>query len=160
MKVKRAEIENFWWRKSKNPPEYYDISNSIPGRGPVGRGQQLDVHVIESRKKKLGEDHPDTLSSTANLAFTWKSAGRKATAINLLRICVAKQQLIIGPGHPHTVSNSNTLLEWKTEELGTVEFENSLPLRQVSRAVPETTLVGIGLFYLYKIPAYVALNVL
>lgn len=117
--------------------------------------------MIESRKKKLGEDHPDTLSSTANLAFTWKSAGRKATAINLLRIRIAKQQLIIGPGHPHTVSNSNTLLEWETEELGTVEFENSLPLRQVSRAVSETTLVGIGLFYTKSLLSRIAsLNVL
>lgn len=73
---------------------------------------------METRKTKLGEDHPDTLMSMANLAFTWKSAGQQANAINLLRLCVAKQQLIIGRGHPNTVTNSNTLLEWETEELG------------------------------------------
>lgn len=73
----------------------------------------------------MGQDlwqHPAHISCYwrplwANLAFTWKSAGQQANACNLLRICVAKQQLIIGPGHPDTVSNSNTLLEWETEEL-------------------------------------------
>jgi hypothetical protein len=73
---------------------------------------------METRKTKLGEDHPETLMSMANLAFTWKCTGRKANAIDLLRICVAKQQLIIGPAHLHTMSSSNTLLEWETEELG------------------------------------------
>ncbi|OQE16973.1 hypothetical protein PENSTE_c022G00411, partial [Penicillium steckii] len=34
--------------------------------------EQLNVQVMETRKTKLGEDHPDTLSSMANLASTYR----------------------------------------------------------------------------------------
>lgn len=33
--------------------------------------EQLNVRVIETRKIKLGEDHPDTLINTANLVVTY-----------------------------------------------------------------------------------------
>jgi hypothetical protein len=76
------------------------------------------MELMKTRETKLGEDHPDTLTSMANLASTWKSTCRSAGAVELLRTCIVKQQLTIGLGHPDTVSNSNTLLEWETEELG------------------------------------------
>ncbi|KAI1829755.1 hypothetical protein DTO013E5_7634 [Penicillium roqueforti] len=44
-----------------------------PHRGSWADAEQLQVQVMETRKTKLGEDHPDTLSSMANLALTWKS---------------------------------------------------------------------------------------
>jgi hypothetical protein len=72
---------------------------------------------METRKTKLGEDHPSTLTSMANLAFTWRSSGHDAQAINLLRNCVVKQKRILGLSHPDTLSNAETLLEWETEEL-------------------------------------------
>ena len=31
----------------------------------------LDTQVMETRKTKLGADHPDRLPSVDNLAFTW-----------------------------------------------------------------------------------------
>ena len=47
---------------------------------------------METSKTKLGADHPDTLTSMANLAFTWKSTGQHGKAIDMLRTCVLKQQ--------------------------------------------------------------------
>ncbi|CAG8947721.1 unnamed protein product [Penicillium salamii] len=70
---------------------------------------------METRKTKLGEDHPNTLRSMANLAFTWKSSPHDAKAINLLRDCVTKQKQTFGPNHPITLLNSDTLLEWEAE---------------------------------------------
>jgi hypothetical protein len=75
------------------------------------------VQVMETSKTKLGVDHPDTLRSMANLAFTWESTGQHTKAIDLLRICLVKQQRVLGPAHPHTVSNDNMLLEWETAHL-------------------------------------------
>jgi hypothetical protein len=86
-------------------------------QGRWEEAEQLEVQVMETCKTKLGADHPDTLLSMANLAFTLESTSRHAEAIDLLRTCVAKQQRILGPAHPHTVSNSNTLLEWETGDL-------------------------------------------
>ena len=31
--------------------------------------------MMETRMRLLGEEHPDTLTSMANLAFTWNSLG-------------------------------------------------------------------------------------
>ncbi|CAA9959477.1 hypothetical protein PTMSG1_02895 [Pyrenophora teres f. maculata] len=50
--------------------------------------EELEVQVMETRKKKLGADHPDTLTSMANLAFTWKAQGRSAEA------CEDRQKMI------------------------------------------------------------------
>ncbi|CAG8108440.1 unnamed protein product [Penicillium nalgiovense] len=72
---------------------------------------------METRKRKLGADHPDTLTSMANLAFTWESTGQHAEAIDLLRACVVKQQRVLGLAHPDTVSTEDTLLEWETAHL-------------------------------------------
>ncbi|KAH8751070.1 hypothetical protein F5883DRAFT_352484, partial [Diaporthe sp. PMI_573] len=44
--------------------------------------------VLETRKQKLGPTHPDTLTSMANLAFTWYSQGRITDAIDLMDSCI------------------------------------------------------------------------
>ncbi|CAG8345731.1 unnamed protein product [Penicillium salamii] len=38
--------------------------------------EQLFVQVMEMSKTKLGEDHPDTLTSMANLASTYRNQGQ------------------------------------------------------------------------------------
>lgn len=45
----------------------------------------LEVSVIETSKRVLGAEHPDTLTSTANLASTYKEQGRLVTATIILR---------------------------------------------------------------------------
>ncbi|KAJ6115370.1 hypothetical protein N7486_001148 [Penicillium sp. IBT 16267x] len=78
---------------------------------------------METRKTKLGEDHPDTLTSMENLAFTWKSSARHVEAINLLRECLTKQKQTLGLNHPTTSSNSETLLKWELEATAELEGE-------------------------------------
>jgi hypothetical protein len=46
------------------------------------------MQVIETRKKKLGADHPFTLISINNLAFTWKGTGKETEAIRLIEECI------------------------------------------------------------------------
>jgi Tetratricopeptide repeat len=38
--------------------------------------EELEVQVMETRKRVLGQEHPDTLSSIANLASTYWNQGR------------------------------------------------------------------------------------
>ena len=45
-------------------------------RGRWDAAEELFVQVMETRKKKLGADHPDTLTSMANLASTYRNQGR------------------------------------------------------------------------------------
>src|SRR6266699_2753243 len=48
---------------------YYD-------EGRWEEAEKLEVQVMETRKTKLGVDHPHTLVSTANLASTFLNQGR------------------------------------------------------------------------------------
>lgn len=73
--------------------------------------------MIDTRKTKFGEDYPGTLTSMANLAFTWKSSAHDAETINLLRECLSKQKQTLGFNYPTTLSNSETLLKWEMEAI-------------------------------------------
>ena len=42
---------------------------------------------MEIRKRVLSEEHPDTLTSINNLAFTLKYQSRDAEAISIMRRC-------------------------------------------------------------------------
>ncbi|PVH92981.1 hypothetical protein DM02DRAFT_502270, partial [Periconia macrospinosa] len=52
--------------------------------------------VMETGKRVLGEEHPDTLSSMANLTHTWKSQSRNEEAILLIEKCFELQKRILG----------------------------------------------------------------
>ena len=72
--------------------------------------------VMERRKRVLGQEHPDTLTSMANLAVMWKQYGRIQEAVKLLEECVILQGQILGIDHPHTMCCSTVLLEWRAEK--------------------------------------------
>jgi hypothetical protein len=55
---------------------------------------------MEPSKKKLGADNPDTLSSTNNLAFTWKEQSRDPEAVSLMKEYVLLRQHVLGANHP------------------------------------------------------------
>jgi len=55
----------------------------------------LEVQVMETRKKVLGEEHPDTLTSMKNLASILKGRGQNAEAIKLMEKCVQLLTLVL-----------------------------------------------------------------
>ncbi|KAF2261824.1 hypothetical protein CC78DRAFT_413948, partial [Lojkania enalia] len=71
------------------------------------------VEVMETRKKKLGVDHPSTLTSMSNLAFTWKGQGRNAEAIKLMSECVRLSHDILDANHPVYMSSLKLLAAWE-----------------------------------------------
>ena len=50
---------------------------------------------MEIRKKVLGEEDPDTLTSMKNLVFTLESQSRKEEAIALMKTCFKLQKHIL-----------------------------------------------------------------
>ncbi|PSN59131.1 hypothetical protein BS50DRAFT_580214 [Corynespora cassiicola Philippines] len=79
--------------------------------------EKLDM---QTRKTKLGDDHPDTLTSMANLAFTWKRQGRHAEAIALMRQCVQSRYRKLGVNHSDFISSSATLAKWEGEQTSAI----------------------------------------
>ncbi|EMD58161.1 hypothetical protein COCSADRAFT_104582, partial [Bipolaris sorokiniana ND90Pr] len=56
--------------------------------GRYKEAEELDVQVMQMRKRVLGDEHPNTLTSTNNLAFTLQSQARREEALALMEICV------------------------------------------------------------------------
>ena len=73
---------------------------------------------MKTRKTRLGADHPDTLTSMNNLAFTWKGLGRDAEAVQLMEDCVQRVTQILGAKHPASLSSHLALDVSKAEHLG------------------------------------------
>lgn len=80
-------------------------------------GENLELHVLEMRKRVLGENHPDTLLAMANLAFTLKPQSRTQEAIFLMETCIKLRKQILHHDHPDTKSSIETVTEWQIEYL-------------------------------------------
>ena len=80
---------------------------------------------METHKKKLGADHPDTLISMNNLAFTLKGQGLTNKAILLMEDCYKLRVVVLGPQHPHTKSSREALITWRLEAIELSEQNNS-----------------------------------
>ena len=76
----------------------HDLDALIQGR--CKEAEELQVQVMETTKRVLGERHPDTLTSMNNIAFTWKKQGRNVhlqTRILIIPIrCLLPRYLLNG----------------------------------------------------------------
>ncbi|CAG8885187.1 unnamed protein product, partial [Penicillium egyptiacum] len=67
--------------------------------------EQLGLQVMKSRKAKLGEHHPDTLSSMASLASTYQRQGQWEEAEQLGLQVMKSRKAKLGEHHPDTLSS-------------------------------------------------------
>ena len=71
---------------------------------------------METTKRVLGEEHPDTLISMNNLAFTWKAQSQDTKAVHLIQECIRLRSRILGVDHSDTLSSSAVLANWQVQE--------------------------------------------
>lgn len=90
---------------------------ALYNHGRWAEAEQLEVQVMETGKRVLGDEHPDTLTNIANLAFTLRDQGFHEKAILLLEKCCRMRQQILCPEHPDTVSSLEALQAWRVENL-------------------------------------------
>ena len=79
--------------------------------------ESLLVEALQISKRVLGAEHPYTLRSMHNLAFTWKQSGRYSEALKLMEECVRLRTRILGNNHPATLASNEALLGWQAENL-------------------------------------------
>jgi hypothetical protein len=72
---------------------------------------------METRKRVLGEEHRDTLTSMNNLAFTLKGQGLNSEAISLMEVLLQTGQRVFGPQHPNIQSSIRTLEDWRRKSI-------------------------------------------
>jgi hypothetical protein len=79
---------------------------------------QLTEEVLRLQKSKLGEDHPETLGSMANLANRYSEAGRRSEALQLTEEVLKLRKSKLGEDHPDTltsISQSSPVRYFHTE---------------------------------------------
>jgi TRAP-type mannitol/chloroaromatic compound transport system substrate-binding protein len=92
-----------------------NLTSTYGYQGWWEEAEKLEVQVMETRKTKLGADHPDTLTSMASLAFTYQSQGRYTEAVNLISRCIEGQAVKLGVAHPAYRDNVAALARWESE---------------------------------------------
>ena len=77
--------------------------------GQYHEAEQLFVQVMETRKRVLGQDHPDTLTSMGKLASTSRNQGRWTEAEQLEVQVMETRKRVLGQEHPHTLTSMANL---------------------------------------------------
>lgn len=94
----------------------YDYRKTINGgfqcisnQGRWAEAEQLEVQVMETRKMVLGPEHPDMLTSIANLASTFSNQGCWAEAEQLEVQVMETRKTVLEPKHPDTLTSMASL---------------------------------------------------
>ena len=83
--------------------------------GQYKRAEELQVQEMQTRKRVLGDEHPDTLTSMNNLAYTLQLQSRYKEALALIETCFHLRQQVLGEQHPDTQSSFKTLNGWRAD---------------------------------------------
>ncbi|RMZ45428.1 hypothetical protein AFCA_012081 [Aspergillus flavus] len=92
-----------------------NIGNCLYSDGRWKEAEQLEVQAMELCKQMLGAEHPDTLTSMANLALTYWKQGRWKEAEELEIQVIEIRRQVLGPEHPDTLTSMANLAStyWK-----------------------------------------------
>ena len=116
----RDELEELWPRSptcsDKHVQSVYVMEdNKGRKRSRSFYGNKLEnavtlmCEVLDTRRKKCGDHHPDTLTAMYNLGVTWKEMKRTKDAMDLLRECVEGSEQEFGMDHPITKARRDSL---------------------------------------------------
>jgi hypothetical protein len=89
-----------------------NLASTFWNQGRWKEAEELEVQVMETRKRVLGQEHPSTLTSMNNLAWTLKSHGRDDEALKLITVFVQLSNQKLGANHPNTMAGTATLTAW------------------------------------------------
>ncbi|MCH8028683.1 MAG: toll/interleukin-1 receptor domain-containing protein [Candidatus Dadabacteria bacterium] len=78
-------------------------------RGDYKSAREFEEKVLETRKRVLGEEHPDTLASMNNLAGTLGAQGDLKRARELQEKVLETRKRVLGEEHPDTLTSMNNL---------------------------------------------------
>ena len=77
--------------------------------GRYEEAEELEVQVMQTSKRVLSDEHPDTLASMADLAATYTKQGRWEEAEELQVQVMQTRMRVLTNEHPNTLSSMNNL---------------------------------------------------
>ena len=94
--------EDYWKEKS-------GVALVFTESGKWKEAEELQVQVMKTSKRVLGEEHPDTLTSMANLASTYRNQGRWKEAEELEVQVMKTRKRVLGEEHPDTLTSMHNI---------------------------------------------------
>ncbi|GHJ43144.1 tetratricopeptide repeat protein [Catellatospora sp. TT07R-123] len=85
------------------------MGRALEAAGDLTGAVSILSRNLADRRRALGEDHPDTLTSRHNLAVAYRVAGRVAEATALFEQVLADRRRVLGDDHPNTLTSRNNL---------------------------------------------------
>ncbi|MFG3052985.1 FxSxx-COOH system tetratricopeptide repeat protein [Kitasatospora sp. NPDC048239] len=104
---------------------YFTAAQYLYHQGHDARTIPLRHTVLADCEQRLGDTHPDTLTSRHNLAASYDSAGHLDRAVAMYEATLAQSETILGHTHPHTLATRNNLAA-AYESVGRVELAIAL----------------------------------
>ena len=93
----------------------YQFANVLYHQDKWQGAEQLHREALKGRPLRLGEDHPDTLTSMNNLANVLSDQGKWQEAEELHREALEGMKPRLGEDHPDTLSSMDNLANVQTE---------------------------------------------
>src|SRR5436190_1782362 len=87
----------------------HTISKIYYYEGQWKKAEELNVQVIEMSKRVLGEEHPTTLASMANIAETYRDQEQWMKAEELHVQVMEMRKRVLGEEHPKTLISMASL---------------------------------------------------
>ena len=106
IKLHEREIELI---KQYYDDEWSNFALVLGENGDLNNAEQLEVQVMDMRKKLLGAEHPDTLISMGNLASTYRNQGRWNVAEQLEIQVMNMRKKLFGAEHPDILVSMGNL---------------------------------------------------
>ena len=92
------------------------VGNVYHLEGRWKEAEELEVQVMETSSRVLGQEHPSTLTSMANLASTYRNQGRWKEAEELEVQVMETSSRVLGQEHPSTLTSmANLAFTWKSQ---------------------------------------------
>jgi len=86
-----------------------DLTNYLVRAGLPAAARALDEAALARRRRALGDDHPDTLESAADLARDLHGLGQHEVARALDEETLLRRRLVLGEEHRDTLTSVNNL---------------------------------------------------
>ena len=79
------------------------MSSFAPFHGRLNEPEKLQMQVMKTSLRVLKEEHPDTLSSMANLTAIYRNQGRRDEVEKLQMQVVETRKRVLKEEHPSTL---------------------------------------------------------
>ncbi|KAJ5033272.1 kinesin light chain [Bipolaris maydis] len=86
-----------------------DYARALQSDGQYKRAEELYMQVIESRRRVLGSEHPDTLTSVSHLGSVLSRQGKYEEAEAMHRRALEGYEKVLGREHPNTLTSVSHL---------------------------------------------------